>query len=102
MFTIDNITKQVVMTKGDEWVIDLRELGYTITDTDTVTFTMKMRLADKYPVLQKTATDGVIRFTATDTSTLQPGDYVYDVQIANPQVVWCPFISTFKVVNADG
>lgn len=87
MFFIDKHNK-IVLTKGDCASLNVAVKTaegeeYHILPSDTITLTVKKN-AGSQASFQKTATaDHKIVFDSSDTSSLTPGLYVYDVQLTN-------------------
>lgn len=85
MFVIQK-DKKIILTKGDTasifvQIIDLEGKEYEIKPEDVITMTVR-KTANSPIAIQKTATpDHYIVFNPSDTSSLNTGLYVYDVQI---------------------
>lgn len=61
---------------------DITGFNYDVASDDTITFTVKKKVTDKTPLLQKNVIGcTVIHIKPTDTQELSFGRYVYDVQI---------------------
>lgn len=76
----------IKMTRGDTVrialsVTDANGNTYTPSVLDTIVLSVKKSTDDTAYLFQKTITDGTILIAPTDTSTLEFGSYVYDVQL---------------------
>lgn len=72
------------MRNGDNTVFIKRngeEVAYEMQDGDTLTFSVKRNINESDYVLQKTSKSNKVVFQHADTKDLQPGNYVYDIQV---------------------
>lgn len=85
MIKIDEITLNASIVRGDYGTITVQNNIRDFTDGDKVILTIKKSKNDEEVELQKEITtfneDGTatIEFLAEDTSELEIGDYVYDI-----------------------
>lgn len=94
MFTINESTNAITLTRGDTAVIGLGLKNYEKQDGDEIVMTIKKKITDADPVLSKYAEDGVIIFMPDDTINLL-GRHVYDIQITTSLgAVYTPILST--------
>ena len=87
MFSIDNTTHKINLTKGDDAEIIVKVFDAEGNDRgvyadDTLKLTIR-KSAGSAIVLSKTAIDGMFVLTPTDTKTLPSGNYVYDVELTS-------------------
>lgn len=96
------------LTRGDTArfsvgaVNDLLGQSYELASDDQITFTVKKRVRDTAPLLQKTVLGyTVFHIKPTDTQSLSFGKYVYDVQIttANGDVYTIIEPTTFELLT---
>ena len=86
IFIIDKLNR-INLTKGDTAIMnvgiyDLEDGEYIPKDTDTITFTVRNQTSAQ-PVITKIADNlGYIELTPEDTSALNTGLYLYDVQLS--------------------
>lgn len=83
MFKIEN--NKMSITRGDdaEFTVTLENpdgTPYSMEQGDVLTFTVKTSTTTPKILLQKTSDDGEFKITHGDTSSMQYGDYRYDVQ----------------------
>lgn len=79
----------IYMTRGDSAVFHLDILDpssnpYDIPNGTSLLFTVKSDTETTAIMLQKSVIDGNITINPADTSALDYGDYVYDVQMVLP------------------
>ena len=79
----------IYMTRGDSAVFHLGisdpdGIDFTVPDGTDIRFTVKSSTDTTAIILQKSVIDGNITINPSDTSTLDYGDYVYDVQMVLP------------------
>jgi hypothetical protein len=79
----------IYMTRGDSAVFHLEILDsngslYEAPDGTSLLFTVKSDTETTAIILQKSVIDGSITINPSDTSALDYGDYVYDVQMVLP------------------
>jgi len=85
MFCIDKNGK-ISLTKGDTATMyveafDLNGIPYEIKSTDVVTMTVKKNASSVASLTKTTDSEHYITIFSEDTANLEPGIYVYDVQI---------------------
>lgn len=90
---LEKFGNRLKMTVGDSAYLEVSVLNdsdgnpltppeeYHMQDGDSVIFYMKRAADDEKPILAKVFTDMVIRLTPHDTIGLEPGKYLYFVQI---------------------
>lgn len=108
MLHIDETSNTIQLTRGDtarfSVPIDNETSGeeYVLSDNDKLTFTIKKRVKDETPLLQKTVF-GTILFHVKpeDTQGLSFGKYVYDVQLttSDGDVYTVIEPSTFEILS---
>lgn len=86
MFKIEN--NKMSITRGDDamFTVTLENhdgTPYSMEQGDILTFTVKTSTTTPKILLQKTSDDGDFKITHSDTSSMQYGDYRYDVQFTN-------------------
>lgn len=85
MFSVKN--NEISIVRGDTGVFNLK-LTNSIGRSQnleglSILFTVRKTASAEEPVIQKEIVDGVLNISPDDTSWLEPGRYVYDVQITN-------------------
>lgn len=80
------VNNAIYLTRGDTAILQLsikQDDGsdYAISDTDNVLFTIKKSTKEKTVILQKSVMDGKIKINPEETSSLEYGTYLYDVQL---------------------
>ena len=108
MLHIDETSNTIQLTRGDtarfSVPIDNETSGkeYVLSDNDKLTFTIKKRVKDETPLLQKTVF-GTILFHVKpeDTQGLSFGKYVYDIQLttSDGDVYTVIEPSTFEILS---
>ena len=81
---------------------DLSEEGYTISSEDKLTLTVKKRVKDETPLLQKTAIGTTLfHIKPSDISGMEFRKYVYDVQLTTSggDVYTIVEPSTFEILS---
>lgn len=77
--------QNITHMRGDTGCIDIILYSngnpYTMQDGDTLTFSVKRNINDSDYVVQKTSKSNKVIFQHSDTKDLQPGNYVYDIQV---------------------
>lgn len=87
MFKIDPETKRITMHRGDTGSVPYVITGYEFGENDRVLWTMKSDNGTEVKKQLCTPVDGriVVDFVNSDTDSLAPGTYRYDIRIiANP------------------
>ena len=73
---------KISMIKGDTTHLNVSMNGYTYSEGDTITLTLKQSIEDEAVVLQKTvAANQPICLVCEDTNAIAAGRYVYDIQL---------------------
>lgn len=86
MFVIEQKSKKIILTRGDtaSMLIEVQDINgnkYEFEDGDIITFTMR-KSPKSERALQLTADENhYIVFAPEDTSELDTGLYVYDIQL---------------------
>ena len=87
MLNIDRKSNKITIINGDTGDFTLTVSNYELTDGDYLYFTVKKDINDEEPVISKEYTefnkDGTcsIKLEVEDTKNLEPGSYLYDVQV---------------------
>lgn len=86
MFVIEQKNKKIILTRGDTasmliQIIDSEGKAYEIQDTDVITFTMRKTPKSEIAVQKVADSNHYILIAPDDTSSLNTGLYVYDVQL---------------------
>ena len=83
MFSVDPVTKQITMHRGDTGSVVYHFTGYEFQSDDRVLWTMKSSNGTivKEEVLVPSDQSVVVEFLNADTDMLQPGQYNYDIRI---------------------
>lgn len=77
-----NYNKKIEITRGDTGVFDINIEGYELEAEDTAIFTVKRKVEDDTPVIQKTIHPLTESFTLSGAdTTIDYGTYVYDIQL---------------------
>ncbi len=84
MYRIDEETGNIKLTRGDTLKFKVRAFDeyddpVELTENDEVVFTVKRKITDELPVIQKTGTYIVVEHA--DTKDLPFGGYFYDIQV---------------------
>ena len=96
----------ITMTRGDTAVLKLdiineQGIPYVPTDGDVVLFTLKRNVMEKDVILQKSMVDGKIIIHPQDTSHLEYGQYVYDVELTKENGFVATVIPPSRFVIAE-
>jgi hypothetical protein len=95
------------MVRGDSFAFDLRLTDFDGVITD-IAFTAKKRAKDTEAVIAKTFSDGVtkisegvyrVRVAPQDTSNVEAGRYMYDIQVTMGEDVITPLIGYITIVQ---
>lgn len=83
---IVKVGNNVKHMRGDTGIIKVELYGadgspFEFRDGDSATLTIKKKISDEKPVLQKTTTDGLFVFQHEDTQDMKYGNYWYDIQV---------------------
>lgn len=86
MSGIKRTGKNIQHVRGDTGVIRVEletEDGtpFPFREGDSATLTIKKKLQDEQPILQKTTEDGLFIFQHEDTQGIPYGSYWYDIQV---------------------
>lgn len=104
MLTCQNNT--IVLTRGDTAILKLNivdEKGtpYKLTDGDVVIFTLKRSVRERDVIFQKSMVDGKIIIHPQDTSHLEYGQYVYDVELTKEDGFVATVIPPHRFIVAE-
>ena len=96
----------ITLTRGDTAVlkldiIDEQGIPYDVTDSDVVLFTLKRNVMEKDVIFQKSMVDGKIIIHPQDTSHLEYGQYVYDVELTKEDGFVATVIPPHRLVIAE-
>lgn len=83
MFHVDPATKKITMHRGDTGSVPYLITGYEFQEEDRVLWTMKSDNGTEVKKQLLTPVDGrvVVDFVNSDTDSLAPGTYRYDLRI---------------------
>lgn len=86
MFVIEQKNKKIILTRGDTasmliQVVDAEGKEYNIEAEDVITFTMRKTPNSEIAVQKVADENHYILIAPEDTSSLNTGLYVYDVQL---------------------
>lgn len=85
MFSVVKATNRITMTAGDTVAIKFTPkfngVPYVFTGLDMAVMTVKRKLTDEAPLIEKYSGDGNIELLPADTKDLPPGEYIYDVEL---------------------
>lgn len=96
------------MVRGDTFSFDLELSDVNIEDITTISFTVKGRLADNEPIIEKTIMDGItyidnntyrVRVEPEDTALIEPGTYVYDIEVIIGKDVYTVLRGTMLILS---
>lgn len=84
MYQIDEETGSIKLTRGDTLKFKVKAFDeyddpVELTENDKVVFTVKRKITDDLPVIQKTGAYVVVEHA--DTKDLPFGGYFYDIQV---------------------
>lgn len=104
MLTCQN--NAITLTRGDTAVLRLditddKGNPYKLTDSDVVIFTLKRSVMEKDVIFQKSMVDGEIIIHPQDTSHLEYGQYVYDVELTKEDGFVATVIPPHRFVIAE-
>ena len=96
----------IFLTRGDSAVLGLdiineQGIPYVPTDGDVVLFTLKRNVMEKDVIFQKSMVDGKIIIHPQDTSHLEYGQYVYDVELTKENGFVATVIPPSRFVVAE-
>ena len=74
---------KIIHTKGDTLAVALESDTYIPAETDKISFKLKHKYSDTDVIYEKeiSPSEMLIQLTSEETKKLQPGKYVYDVEI---------------------
>lgn len=80
---------EIELTRGDTLYLQITitdDTGeeYVVSPEDKLVFTLKKDVYQKTPILQKNIQDNALIISHDDTKALQFGEYIYDVQLTQP------------------
>ena len=96
------------MVRGDTFSFDLELSDVNVDDITSIYFTVKSRLADEVPVFEKNLSNGItyidnntfrVRVEPDDTIELEPGIYVYDIEVSVGKDVYTVLRGTMLIVS---
>ena len=92
LFKVDN--KKILLIRGDTGTVNIN----FSEEVETAVFSVKRNITDVEYILQKDITEGVLNFEHSDTNDLQPGKYVFDIQVSYDGIVDTPLIGTLEII----
>lgn len=98
---------KIKLTKGDtfETIVGIKqgEEDYTPVEGDSVRFALKQNYEDKDPLINKSIPIDtlLLRLESSDTKTLEPGKYVYDIEITKASGDVDTFISDVLTLTPE-
>lgn len=104
MFTFNQNTYEIHLTRGDTLTLDFQFDGEGLSEGDKLYYTLKKSPSDTKPLIEKEATlidsnIGRVVFSSGDTSVLPFGRYEWDIRIfyANGEVTSPIYPAAFYV-----
>lgn len=97
------VNNNISITRGDSaiFALSIKKADgepYTVSEGDTVIFTVKKSTFDKDIITQKTVVNGVITINPDDTKSLEYGTYYYDVELTRADGFVSTVISPHKFI----